>query len=161
MSEFETPPIKKDEFVGVTGDRTHTIRTIRIMFRDGDRERVYFNRYLIGSCPLYNPDKKFAAWAQCLYDRGSADCGLYNGNPLNAADAERMKRYVVNLLLCPDATEEWEVDAAYEEVWPPKPKQKKEPNRFDAWVKRNWSWIAPTGAGLIVGSMLTLGNLGC
>jgi hypothetical protein len=73
----------------------------------GDEKRLRFNKCVINSLDgfIYST---FAGWA------GELHCKEVTGDELY-----RLKRYLVNYFLCPDATTEEELMACYYEVWPP------------------------------------------
>lgn len=90
-----------NEFIGVLSERAHRIRSLRAAFCDG-----YLNICAVHRLPGYD-NQKIAKWVSNLHCERNA----------SPEDIERAKFYLVNYILCPDAEDEFEVEALTREVF--------------------------------------------
>lgn len=91
------------EFVGSIGQKAHLMQAIRLAFA-GKK----FDICALHKLPGFDY-QTFAGWVRALH------CADADENTLHLA-----KCYCVNYLLCPEATDEFEVEAYMLEIFPPK-----------------------------------------
>lgn len=92
------------EFIGVIVHRTYLIEAIRRAF---DESRGHFDICALHKLPGYENDT-FSRWVHALHCQKNVP-----------AETMRLAQlYVVNYFLCPDSTDEFEVEAYAREVWP-------------------------------------------
>lgn len=92
------------KFIGVMGERAYLIEAVRGAFAKGR-----FDVCNIHNLPNFGRDT-FAEWASDLHCKTESEIG--------SETWRKLQFYVVNYLLCREATDEFEVEAYVREVWP-------------------------------------------
>lgn len=94
----------KEKFIGVMGERAYLLEAVRGAFSKGRFDICHLHH-------LPNYDRAtFAEWASDLHCNKESDIG--------SGMWRKLQLYVVNYILCPEATDEFEVEAYVREVWP-------------------------------------------
>lgn len=126
---------EEKEFVGISQTtRAHLVYSLResvgpMFSGDKDKGIVRFNKSGINTLDKFNYST-FTGWA------GEKHC-----KELNESEAYKLKRYLVNYFLCPDATTEEELMACYYEVWPPAEIEYIVPIQADPQRWLNWGMV--------------------
>lgn len=93
-----------EKFIGVMGERAYLLEAVRGAFAKGRFDICNFHKL-----PNFNHDT-FATWASDLHCKTEAEIG--------SGVWRKLQFYVVNYMMCPEATDEFEVEAFVREVWP-------------------------------------------